>query len=193
MMVLLALLLRRGQLIPVPPPEKALAFLEGDKIRAADLYRRAIVLARAHAPAEVARWEGNLAAIEGDARHLFVREHRWGQAYGDFALPLGSAPILRGGTAVTTRDLRIGQQIRVVRSLPTESIYVRADISDQAQGQALPLIGSGQGGFLVDLALGDQPEQALVKGLHPVKLAVVHRIGYRASFLFAFFDILARP
>ena len=40
-----------------------LAFLEGDGVHAADLYRRAIALAREHAPAEAARWEGNLAAV----------------------------------------------------------------------------------------------------------------------------------
>lgn len=38
---------------------------------------------------------------------------------GDFSLPLGSAPIVRNGRVVTTRDLRVGQQIQVVRSLPT--------------------------------------------------------------------------
>jgi CHAT domain-containing protein len=40
-----------------------LAFFEGDAARAADLYRRAVALAREHAPAETARWEGNLAAV----------------------------------------------------------------------------------------------------------------------------------
>jgi CHAT domain-containing protein len=40
-----------------------LAFLEGDGVHAAELYRRAIDLARSHAPAEAARWEGNLAAV----------------------------------------------------------------------------------------------------------------------------------
>jgi CHAT domain-containing protein/Tfp pilus assembly protein PilF len=40
-----------------------LAFLEGDAVQAATLYRRAIDLARSHAPPDAARWEGNLAAV----------------------------------------------------------------------------------------------------------------------------------
>jgi CHAT domain-containing protein/Tfp pilus assembly protein PilF len=40
-----------------------LAFLEGDAVQAATLYRRAIELARSHAPPDAARWEGNLAAV----------------------------------------------------------------------------------------------------------------------------------
>ena len=40
-----------------------LAFFEGDGVQAAELYRRAIALARSHAPTEAARWEGNLAAV----------------------------------------------------------------------------------------------------------------------------------
>lgn len=40
-----------------------LAAFEGDADEAARLYRRAIELAREHAPTEAARWEGNLAAV----------------------------------------------------------------------------------------------------------------------------------
>jgi CHAT domain-containing protein len=40
-----------------------LAFREGDAAQAAKLYRRAIDLARSHAPPEAARWEGNLASV----------------------------------------------------------------------------------------------------------------------------------
>jgi CHAT domain-containing protein len=47
-----------------------LAIYEGDTKQAAGFYRRAIALAREHAPSEAARWEGNLAAVLVDGGEL---------------------------------------------------------------------------------------------------------------------------
>jgi CHAT domain-containing protein len=50
-----------------------LAFLEGDHAQATTLFRRAIDLARRHAPTEAARWESNLAAV-------LIENGSWGEA-----------------------------------------------------------------------------------------------------------------
>jgi len=71
--------------------------------------------------------DGQLVRIDVPANQITMRT-----SSGNFMVPLGSAPITWSGRRVSTRYLQLGQQLRVMRSIPTggatdyvtQSIYI---------------------------------------------------------------------
>jgi len=71
--------------------------------------------------------DGQLVRIDVPANQITLRTNS-----GNFVVPLSSAPITWNGVRVSTRYLQLGQQLRVIRTVPiggatdylTESIYI---------------------------------------------------------------------